>query len=98
MDTAPAFASAGEAMDMVQAGLSYLAAADAAQLAAETQAECLRGLEQAMRSPRRRERRSCPRSLSVMGIRPMLSVRCSYSGQPVCQLEQRSRSAASITR
>ena len=38
-------ASASEAMDMVQAGLSYLAAADAAQLPAETQAECLRGLE-----------------------------------------------------
>jgi hypothetical protein len=38
-------ASASDAMDMVQAGLSYLAAADAAQLAAETQAECLRGLE-----------------------------------------------------
>src|SRR6516225_3820288 len=33
-------------MDMVQAGLSYLAAADAAQLPADTQAECLRGLEQ----------------------------------------------------
>jgi len=38
-------ASASEAMDMVQAGLSYLAAADAAQLPAETQAECLRRLE-----------------------------------------------------
>jgi hypothetical protein len=47
MDTAPAFASVSEAMDMVQAGLSYLAAADAAQLDAETQAESLRGLEQA---------------------------------------------------
>ena len=34
-------------MDMVQAGLSYLAAADAAQLATVTQAECLRGLERA---------------------------------------------------
>ena len=32
---------------MVQAGLSYLAAADAAQLATVTQAECLRGLERA---------------------------------------------------
>ncbi len=50
MDTAPrppAFASVGEAMEMVQAGLSYLAAADAVQLAAQTQAECLQGLEQA---------------------------------------------------
>ena len=45
MGAAPAFASVSEAMDMVQAGLSYLAAADAAQLAAETQAACLRGLE-----------------------------------------------------
>jgi len=44
MDTVPAFASASEAMDMVQAGLSYLAAVDATQLAAETQAECLRRL------------------------------------------------------
>ena len=38
--------SATEAMDMVRAGLSYLAATDAAQLAAQTQAECLQGLEQ----------------------------------------------------
>jgi hypothetical protein len=44
---APAFASAGEALDMVRAGLGYLAAADATQLAAATQAECLRELEQA---------------------------------------------------
>jgi Domain of unknown function (DUF222) len=43
--TAPAFASVGEAMDMARAALGYLAAADATQLAAETQAECLRGLE-----------------------------------------------------
>ena len=47
MGAAPAFASVGEAMDMVGAALGYLAAADAAQLAAETQAECLRGLERA---------------------------------------------------
>src|SRR5690349_6922634 len=45
--TAPAFASVGEAMDMVRAGLGYLAAADAAQLPAATQAQCLRELEQA---------------------------------------------------
>ena len=44
MDTAPA--SAREALDMVRAGLGYLAAADAAQLPAATQAECLRELEQ----------------------------------------------------
>ena len=40
-------ASAHEALDMVRAGLRYLAAADAAQLPAATQAECLRGLERA---------------------------------------------------
>ena len=45
MGTTPAFASVSEALDMVQAGLSYLAAADAAQLPAATQAECLRRLE-----------------------------------------------------
>ena len=42
--TAPA--SAREALDMVRAGLGYLAAAGAAQLPAATQAECLRELEQ----------------------------------------------------
>ena len=47
MSTAPAFASVGEALDMVRAGLGYLAAADAAQLPAATQAQCLRELEQA---------------------------------------------------
>jgi hypothetical protein len=48
MSTTPialAFASVGEAMDMARAALGYLAAADATQLAAETQAECLRTLE-----------------------------------------------------
>ena len=44
MGTAPA--NAREALDMVRAGLGYLAAADAAQLPAATQAECLRELEQ----------------------------------------------------
>ena len=47
MSISPDFANVSEAMDMVQAGLSYLAAADAAQLATVTQAECLRGLERA---------------------------------------------------
>ncbi len=41
--TAPA--DAREALDMVRAGLGYLAAADAAQLPPATQAECLRELE-----------------------------------------------------
>ena len=45
MDMAPACIR--EALDMVRAGLGYLAAADATQLAAATQAECLRELEQA---------------------------------------------------
>ena len=47
MSTAPAFASVGEALDMVRAGLGYLAAADGAQLPTATQAQCLRELEQA---------------------------------------------------
>jgi Domain of unknown function (DUF222) len=42
--TAPA--DAREALDMVRAGLGYLASADAAQLPVATQAECLRELEQ----------------------------------------------------
>ena len=46
MGAAPAFASVGEALEMVRAGLGYLAAADAARLPAATQAECLRELEQ----------------------------------------------------
>jgi Domain of unknown function (DUF222) len=45
--SSPAFAGVGEAMDMVLAGLSYLAAADAARLADVALAECLRGLERA---------------------------------------------------
>ena len=44
MGTVPA--SAREALDMVRAGLGYLATADAAQLPAATQAEALRELEQ----------------------------------------------------
>ena len=44
MITAPA--NAREALDMVRAGLGYLAAAGAAQLPAATQAEFLRELEQ----------------------------------------------------
>jgi hypothetical protein len=40
-------ASAHEALDMVRAGLGYLAAVDAAQLGTAAQAECLRELERA---------------------------------------------------
>jgi hypothetical protein len=42
--TAPA--DAREALDMIRAGLGYLAAADPARLPAATQAGCLRELEQ----------------------------------------------------
>ena len=45
MSTLPA--SASEAMEMMHAGLGYLAAADATAMAAETQARCLQMLEQA---------------------------------------------------
>ena len=45
MGTAPA--NAREALDMIRAGLGYLAAADTASLGAATQAGCLRELEQA---------------------------------------------------
>jgi 5-methylcytosine-specific restriction endonuclease McrA len=45
--TAPAPASASEAMDMVHAGLAFLAAADAAAMGSAVQAAMLRGLEEA---------------------------------------------------
>jgi uncharacterized membrane protein len=45
VSAAPVFASASEALDMVRAGLGYLAAADAAQLPAATQAVCVGELE-----------------------------------------------------
>src|SRR5690242_15512273 len=47
MGTAPAFASASEALDMVRSGLRFLAGAETAELSAEEQADLLRGLEQA---------------------------------------------------
>jgi hypothetical protein len=47
MSTVTVPASAAEAMDMVHAGLAYLAAADAVALGSAAQAACLRGLEQA---------------------------------------------------
>jgi hypothetical protein len=47
MSPAPAFSSATDAMATVRAGLRFLAAADATQLPAQTQAECLQMLEQA---------------------------------------------------
>ena len=45
MSTAPACASVGEALEMVRAGLGYLATADAARLPTVTQAEALAELE-----------------------------------------------------
>ena len=45
MDKVPVFASASEAMDMVYAGLRFLADADATEMAAEEQAGCLQRLE-----------------------------------------------------
>jgi hypothetical protein len=47
MSTAPAFASATQALDMVRAGLRFLATADVTQLTVAEQAACLRGLEHA---------------------------------------------------
>ena len=47
MGTAPVFASVSEAMDVVRAGLAFVAAADATELTAEEQAETLRALERA---------------------------------------------------
>ena len=47
MGTAPAFASVSEAMDMVRAGLAFVASVDATELSTGEQAECLRNLERA---------------------------------------------------
>ncbi|HJY66939.1 MAG TPA: DUF222 domain-containing protein, partial [Streptosporangiaceae bacterium] len=47
MQTLPDPASAAEAMDQVLSGLRYLAATDPTALAAQVQAECLQGFEQA---------------------------------------------------
>ena len=47
MSNAPAFASATEAAQMARAALGFLATADATQLVAEEQAQCLKILEQA---------------------------------------------------
>jgi hypothetical protein len=47
MGIAPDFASVSEAMEMVRAGLAFVAAADAAELTTEEQADCLRQMEQA---------------------------------------------------
>ena len=46
MSTAPGFTSAAEALGMLKSAMGYLAATDATAMAAETQAHCLRVLEQ----------------------------------------------------
>jgi hypothetical protein len=48
MPSTPVFSNSSEAMEMVCAGLEYLAAADATQMVAEEQARSLRRLEQTM--------------------------------------------------
>ena len=64
MNPVPAFPSVADAMTVVQAGLRFVAAADATQMSAQAQAECLQmmeranaivtaaGLDRQMRSPR----------------------------------------------
>ena len=47
MSTAVAFASAADALEMVRAGLRFVAAADATTMTAAERAACLRGLERA---------------------------------------------------
>ena len=47
MAPVPVFGSVGEALEMVRAGLAFVAAADATELSTEEQAEALRGLERA---------------------------------------------------
>ena len=70
-------ACAREALDMVHAGLGYLAAADAAQLSAATQAECLRELEQAYSVATAAQASILPGSPPGRGIRRMRSTaRC----------------------
>ena len=59
MGIVPAFPRS-EAMDMAASALGYLAAADAASLAAATQAECLRELEQTDAIATAARASSCP--------------------------------------
>jgi hypothetical protein len=66
MGTVPV--SAREALDMIRAGLGYLAAADPAQVPAATQAECLRDWSSTARWRRRRGPGSWPRSPRGMAL------------------------------
>ena len=65
--TVPPPASTAQALGMLQSAMGYLAAADATAMAAETQARCLRALEQATRWGPRRGPRSWPRSPPARG-------------------------------
>ena len=47
MNPVPAFPSVADAMAAVQAGLRFLAAADATRMSAQAQAECLQMMERA---------------------------------------------------
>ena len=47
MNPVPAFPSVADAMAAVQAGLRFVAAADATQMSAQAQAECLQMMERA---------------------------------------------------
>ncbi len=67
MSTVPAPASTAEAVDMVLAGLSYLAAADPAVLAAQARPSACRPWSRPMRSPPRPGPGSWPRSPPGMG-------------------------------
>ena len=76
MSTAPA--SAREALDMVRAGLGYLAAADATQLGAAAQARCLKVFEQADAIATAARASSTACSIVSIGT-PSFDVACSSS-------------------
>jgi hypothetical protein len=51
MNPVPAFPSVADAMAVVQAGLRFVAAADATQMSAQAQAQCLQMMERATPRP-----------------------------------------------
>ena len=62
MSNVPAFPSVADAMAAVQAGLRFVAAADATQMPAQAQAEALQMMERASAIATAAGLRSCPRS------------------------------------
>jgi hypothetical protein len=69
MSQVPAFSGPADAMATVRAGLRFLAAADATQMPAQAQAECLQMLEQ----------------VTAMGTAARTSILASFtSGQGYC--------------